>query len=90
MTAALFLNISIAAKDLLLLLTESATDSHYYFSEILHKQMSDMAPVRTLYLDAFIVNIYQIIYKYQNFDVCPLLNNIYTLAKCPHKKKIRY
>lgn len=48
--------------------------------------MSDMAPVRTLYLDAFIVNIYQIVYKYQNFDICPLLNQIYTLAKCPHKK----
>lgn len=69
MTAALFLNLSITAKDLLLLLTVSAADSHCYFSEIPHAQRPAMISVSILNLDAFLVNtvILTPTYKYLTF-----------------------
>lgn len=69
MTAALFLNLFIAAKDLLLLLTVSAMDSHFYFSEIPHTQRSVTVLVSVLNLDAFLVNtvILRPICKYVTF-----------------------
>lgn len=69
MTAALFLNLPIAAKDLLLLLTGSAMDSHCYFNEIPHTQRSAVVTVSILNLDAFLVNtvILRPIYEYLTF-----------------------
>lgn len=69
MTAALFLNLSITPKDLLLLLTVSAVDSHCYFSEIPHAQRPAMISVSILNLDAFLVNtvILTPTYKYLTF-----------------------
>lgn len=74
-TVAPFLNFSIVAKDLLLLLTASAMEFHCYFSETPHTQRSAMVSVSILNLDAFLVNIVilRAIYKCLTFwNLCSL------------------